>query len=67
MLSASFHARVGVGKQPADVARRGRAEHRVGHGMADDVGIRVAVRPEIERNRDTAEDSGRPATRRCRS
>ena len=44
MLVASFHARIGVGKMPADVAEPGGAEDGVGHRVAHDVGVGVAER-----------------------
>ena len=56
MLFGALPFRIGVGKQPADVADAGGAEHRVGHGVTDDVGVRVAVEAELERNRDAGED-----------
>ena len=48
--------RVGIGKMTADVAGRRGAEDGVGHRMADDVGVRVAEQPALERNRHAAED-----------
>ena len=44
MLDAPFQLRIGVRKMPADVAERRGAEHRVGRGVAHDVGIGVPER-----------------------
>ena len=59
--------RIGVGKMPADVAQRGGAEHRVGRGMADDVGVGVPERADGGRDLTPPRISGRPSTSRCRS
>ena len=56
MLFGAFPFRIGVGKQPADVAGAGGAEDRVRDGVTDDVGVRMAVETELERNRDAGED-----------
>ena len=44
-------ARIGVRKVPADVAEAGRAENRVGDGVADDVGVGMPERAALGRNR----------------
>ena len=50
-LDASFHRGSVSGKcRPMSPSRRG-AENRVGHGVAHDVGVRVAEQPALERNR----------------
>ena len=56
MLSASFHAGIGVGKMPADVAETGGAENRVGGRMARDVAVRMAERAAVGRERHAADD-----------
>ena len=55
-LDASFHAGSVSGKVPADVAERGRAEHRVGRRVADDVGVGVPEGAERRRDAHAAED-----------
>ena len=43
---------------PADVAKRGRAQNRVGRGVADDVGVGVPEGAERRRDAHAAEDQG---------
>ena len=52
--------RIGIGKMLADIARRGRAENRIGHRVAQHVGIRMAGEPGLVRNLHAANDE-RPA------
>ena len=61
-LAASFHRGSVSGKMPADVAEPRRAEHRVGHRVADDVGVGVAERAAL--GRDPSRRRGRGAARR---
>ena len=57
-------ARIGVRKMKADVAQARGAENRVGHRVADDVGIGVAERAAVRRDRHAAEHE-RPSLRRA--
>ena len=60
MLDAPAHARIGVREVTSDVARRSRAEHRVGQRMTDGVGVGVTEQATVERNRDAAENQRTP-------
>ena len=61
-LDASFQRGSVSGKWRPMSPRHGRAENRVGHRVADDVGVRMAERAAVGRNRHAAEDE-RPALR----
>src|SRR5215213_3935692 len=51
-----MEALVRRGKMLADVAQRGRSQHRVGDGVKEDVGVGMTIQPSIMRDFHTAED-----------
>ena len=52
------NAGVGIGKKMADVGFASGAEESVGDGMAEDIGVGVAVEPERVGDHHAAEDEG---------
>ena len=59
-LDASFQRGSVSGKCRPMSPSRGRAENRVGHGVAHDVGVRVAEQPAVEGDRHAAENQRPP-------
>ena len=64
--SAPAELRVGVGEVAADVAQRRGAEQRVGDGVAQRIGIRVAEQAVAVRDLDAAQHQPAPGDERVR-
>ncbi len=57
---AAFPARIGIREMHPDIACRDRAQNRIGDGMRENIGIGMALKPELGWNRDAAQNQRPP-------